>query len=121
MTKLSNKLEINISPISINKVFQGRRFKTPEYTQWRKDFSWIVKKVHHKCTGLKIDFYIKNFAMSDVDNMVKPFLDALVENKIIDDDRYIKKLILEKFKVDNKEDEKIVVRFINSVDEILNI
>ena len=49
--------------------------------------------------------------MADVDNLSKTTIDALVENGIIDDDRNIRILTLEKIKVEKKEDEKIVVYF----------
>ena len=121
MTKSSNKLTININPLSINKAFQGRRFMTKEHKQWREYFSLIVQKGYNEFYILGLDFYIKNFNGADLSNFIKITEDALVENGITADDRYTTQMFVRKFKVDNKEDEKIVVRFIQSIDEILNI
>lgn len=107
-------MKINISPISINKCFQGRRFKTPDYKAWREEFGY---KLRTDLRGMQpkfvtIEFGIKNFKMSDVDNLTKSVLDALTENGVITDDRFIEKLHLEKKKVEKKEDEYIDIKFL---------
>jgi len=97
---------IKIKPFSINKAWQGRRFKTPEYKQWRIDFSLLCGKgkMIKGLVDVNLKFYLKNFAMIDVDNCVKTTLDSLVENGFIEDDRKIVKLAVEKIK---SKDEKI--------------
>ena len=47
-------------------------------------------EVHYK-------FYLKNFKRTDGDNLVKCLTDIIVANGLIDDDRFIKKYVIEKF------------------------
>lgn len=104
---------IKISPISINKCWQGRRFKTKEYDRWRKDvvnlflpykkIDWPEKCFFHAT----FVFFIKNFLRADLDNMVKPIQDAIVEARIIPDDRMITRLTLVKMRAETKEEERI--------------
>lgn len=90
---------IEIKPLSINAAFQGRRFKTPAYNQYEKDLAILLPKIMY--TGLvKIDytFYLKNFLMTDVDNLIKPLQDIIVKAGIIEDDRKIISLTAKKVK-----------------------
>lgn len=104
-------MRIQISPISVNKMFQGRRFKTAFYKAWREEFCY---KLNTDLRDLEpeivaLEFGIKNFKIADLDNMVKGTLDALTESGVIKDDRFIRKLILEKKKVEKKDDEYIEI------------
>ena len=71
----------NIKPISINKCFQGRRFKTPEYKQYERDLHLLGG--HFKAirgdVEVIIEWYLKNDKMTDIDNPVKPILDFLTK------------------------------------------
>jgi Holliday junction resolvase RusA-like endonuclease len=97
------KLQVNIKPMTVNQAWCGRKFKTPKYKQWREEFSWIIKdcKLHNEevkwCT-LDLKFYIKHYATTDIDNLLKPLLDALQESGILLDDKYVKRITAEKFK-----------------------
>lgn len=108
-------IKVNINPLSVNKCWMGRRFKTPIYKKWILEMEHKLRKAGKMPDSkdwltVEIDFYVKNISMADTDNPVKPLLDSLTHNGIIKDDRYIKRHIVEKFKVDTKEDEKIEVR-----------
>lgn len=92
---------IKVKPLSINTAFQGRRFKTQAYKDYEKEVLWLFKKVKgktvHGWVEIRYNFYIKNYKKSDIDNFVKPLNDILVKAGLIDDDRFIKKMTLEKF------------------------
>lgn len=94
---------VDIKPISANQCWQGKRFKTPEYKNWREIVGYTMKS-HKKFPAGKYEVNLRVFtrhcATSDVDNFIKPALDSLVEAKIIPDDKYIQKVICEKFKSD---------------------
>ena len=95
-------IKLDVKGMSINVAWQGKRFKTPEYRLFTKAINKALLgtrqikeskepfQVHYK-------FYLKNYKMTDVGNLEKPLTDILVKAKIINDDRYIKKIILEKF------------------------
>ena len=106
-------MKIIINPISINKCFQGRRFKTPLYKAWREEFGYKIKTDLKDLEPkfVKLVFGVKNFKMADLDNMVKATLDSLTETGVIKDDRFIERLLLEKKKVEKKEDEYIEITF----------
>jgi Holliday junction resolvase RusA-like endonuclease len=65
----------------------------------------ITQKKYKKINGyveINYKFYVKNFKMCDVGNFEKPLNDILVKGELIDDDRFIKRMILEKFQSDNE-------------------
>jgi len=98
------KKKILIKPLSVNKVWQGRRFKTKDYKNYETEVLELLKNVE-KVSGVvevKYKFYIKNFSMSDVGNFEKPLSDIIVKAGMIDDDRYINRMILEKYKSDKE-------------------
>ena len=118
MQKMIKIIEIPISPFSVNKAWAGRRYMTTEYKQWRNDMLYLLPKFE-TITGNTIvdyEFYLKNYGNSDYDNFVKTCQDSIVEGRIIEDDRYIKKGTAEKFKVDRKEDEKIIISIKKCID-----
>lgn len=119
-------MQIKIKPISVNKIWQGRRFMTKEYKEWREEFgkeimAWRASqhKLHPKCEypypykewiSVKLIIFTKQFKRADVDNFAKPILDALVESNIIEDDKWIQHLKLTKMKTDNEEKIDINIR-----------
>jgi Holliday junction resolvase RusA-like endonuclease len=92
------KVEVPIEPFSINKAFQGRRFKTKDCKYWEKCFQTLLPKrlmVIGK-VGVKYRFFLKNHAMIDFDNLIKIMQDNLVKCGYIEDDRKIYKAYIEK-------------------------
>lgn len=96
---------LKFKPLSVNKAWQGKRFKTPEYKSYENVLLTLIKiQKPIKVSGLVevyYKFYIKEFSRSDVGNFEKPLTDIIVKAGLIDDDRYIVKTTLEKFKSDN--------------------
>lgn len=93
-------IRLPIRPMSINSAWQGRRFKTPKYKRYCQAVSCLLPK-RETITGyinLEVALYLKYFATSDVDNFLKPMIDILVSNRIIEDDKFILKITVEKFK-----------------------
>ena len=101
---------IKINPISVNKCWQGRRFKTKEYKEWRELFYYltprIIKPLKTKIQ-LSVSFWIKNVKMADLDNLLKPFIDALVECGYLEDDKQIISIRADKNYIKEKEKEYI--------------
>jgi Holliday junction resolvase RusA-like endonuclease len=91
---------VEIKPLSVNVVFQGRRFKTPEYKKYERDCLLLLpqmdmpKPPYH----LHIMFGLSS-KLADIDNPVKPFLDIL-QKKYGINDRDIVALDLRKRLVD---------------------
>ena len=87
---------IDIKPMSVNDVWQGRRFKTPEYKKYERDIMLLLKPltIPEGDLLLNVEFGFSSKA-SDIDNPVKPFLDCL-QKKYGFNDKRIKKMIVSK-------------------------
>ena len=72
-------ITIKIAPLSINKAYRGRRFKTPEYTKWSENVKMMLPKKYKMPDApyeMELIFGFSNKA-SDVDNGNKTFIDLL--------------------------------------------
>ena len=71
-------MKIDIKPLSVNKCWKGRRFKTDEYKKYEKDVRFLLGSLKIPNPPYKV-FYTFGFssASSDIDNPVKPFQDIL--------------------------------------------
>ncbi len=85
-----------IKALSVNKAWQGKRFKTKEYLQYEKQVLLLLPRIiiPDGKLLLEITFGMSNKA-SDIDNPLKPFLDIL-QKKYNFDDKQIYKLIVNK-------------------------
>jgi Holliday junction resolvase RusA-like endonuclease len=103
-------IELKMKPLSVNEVWQGRRFKTNKYKSYEKemilrlpnDFEVLKDQQLH----IELDFYFSSKG-SDIDNPVKPILDIL-QKKYKFNDSQIYGLKLNKFIV-KKGEEKIYI------------
>lgn len=97
---------INIKPLSTNRLWQGRRFKTPEYKVYEQEMWYLLPDMEVPQGKLSIKF---EFGLSsknaDVDNCIKGCVDIL-QKKYGFNDRYIYKL--EAVKVDVKRGEEYI-------------
>jgi Holliday junction resolvase RusA-like endonuclease len=76
---VTNDSLINIKPLSVNQVWQGKRFKTPVYKAYHDTVTLLLPADYSVPNGLLKVYY--EFGMSnqcsDWDNPVKPFQDIL--------------------------------------------
>ena len=105
-----NKIKIKIKPLSVNKAWQGRRFKTQEYKAYEEELLYILPKIEipkSKKLQVCIEYGFSN-KCSDIDNPCKPFLDVLQKKYGFNDSR-IYRLIQNK-KISEKGGEYISYR-----------
>lgn len=96
------QVTVKIKPLSVNDVWQGRRFKTPKYTKYALAVSLLLPNNLIIPEGLLRVYY--EFGLSsnggDWDNPVKPFQDILQEKYKFNDSRImeatVKKIIVSK-------------------------
>ncbi|NCC70881.1 RusA family crossover junction endodeoxyribonuclease [bacterium] len=94
MIKKRNRL--NIKPLSVNKAWQGKRFKTKDYKVYEQELLLILPKYNIPKGNLEIIYEVGySNKLSDIDNFVKPFQDILQKKYNFDDNR-IYKMIVEK-------------------------
>ncbi len=89
-------MRLQIKPLSVNKCWQGKRFKTPEYKNYEKELMYRLPafKLPPPPFHLIIEFGFSS-KLSDWDNPVKPFQDIL-QKRYKFDDRDIFKATIEK-------------------------
>lgn len=83
-SQLSQK--INIKPLSVNSAWQGKRFKTPEYTKYEQKVLRLLNAgiLPPPLYKLTIEYGFSNKA-SDIDNPTKLVLDVLQKKYKFDD------------------------------------
>lgn len=79
---------VQIKPLSVNRAWQGKRFKTPEYKRYERDVLLMLPALSIPDGDLSIalEFGVSNIA-SDWDNPVKPFVDILQKKYGFNDSR----------------------------------
>ena len=97
--------QIKIVPLSVNRAWRGRRFKTPEYKSFEKKLFFMLPRVAvTKGMPLKISFLwgFSNMA-SDVDNPCKQTMDCMAK-RFGFNDRDVMEINLKKQKVKKGEE-----------------
>lgn len=97
------KFQLDIKPLSVNQCWQGRRFFTDKGKKFRELCLLLMPRIKtiRGLVKIRITVGIKRaWLSSDVDNFLKPLLDALVKREIIEDDRFITDLRITKHKAD---------------------
>lgn len=81
-------MKIDIKPLSVNQAWQGKRFKTPKYKQYEADVLALLPafKVPDGELEMHIQVGFSN-KQSDLDNVVKPFVDILQKKYGFNDSR----------------------------------
>ena len=87
---------INIKPLSVNEVWKGRRFKTDKYKIYESAVLLMLPKIAIVPPPYRLNIVVgfSNKA-SDIDNILKPFLDIL-QKKYGINDKHIEVLHIEK-------------------------
>ena len=88
------------APPSANALFvvrDGRRVKTEAYRQWRRDAGMLLAvsgmPQHPPKTPLRVTIGAAVNRTRDVDNLIKPTIDALQAAGIIPDDRWVDEVL----------------------------
>lgn len=83
--------KVDAKPLSVNKVWQGRRFKTQEYKKYESDILDLLPDltIPDGKLFISLEFGFSNSA-SDWDNPIKPFVDILQLKYQFNDSRIYK-------------------------------
>lgn len=96
---------MNIKPLSVNKAWKGRRFRTDEYKAYKQHLLLILPKLNipdKTPLSLSIEWGFSD-VRSDIDNPVKTTVD-IFQAKYGFNDRYIEELNLKKKIVEKGEE-----------------
>jgi Holliday junction resolvase RusA-like endonuclease len=91
-------IRIDIKPISVNDVWQGKRYKTDEYKKFEEDLMFMLPNIKieldkKKKYQIHYKWYFSS-ASSDFDNPIKPITD-IISKYYGFNDRLIKRAIIE--------------------------
>jgi hypothetical protein len=96
-------INLKIKPLSVNKAWQGKRYKSPEYKKYEIQVLRLLPDIEIKeFKRLKITYGFSNM-MSDIDNPTKLVLD-LLQKKYNVNDRDLIYLVLHKEKTKKGEE-----------------
>ena len=96
-------INLNIKPLSVNKAWQGKRFKSPEYKKYEIQVLRMLPNIEIKeFKRLKITYGFSNM-LADIDNPTKLVLD-LLQKKYNVNDRDLIYLVLHKEKTKKGEE-----------------
>jgi Holliday junction resolvase RusA-like endonuclease len=89
--------KIKYPALSVNKVWQGKRFKTKTYKDYEIIISHLLKPldIPEGKLQLVINFHVYS-QLADLDNFLKPFIDIL-QKKYNFDDKRIYQIIATKY------------------------
>lgn len=107
------KHEVKIKPLSVNQVWQGRRYRTPVYNWYEKELMYLLPKqiqIPEGRMGIYLEFGFSTKA-SDGDNPMKPLIDILQKKYQFNDNRIYEYTIIKK--VVKKGEEYIKFKFID--------
>lgn len=83
---IMKRQRLNIKPLSVNRAWQGRRFKTNEYKSYEQELFLILPNARILKTRLKLEIIVGfSNKRSDLSNIIKPFEDVLCKKYNIDD------------------------------------
>ena len=95
---------VGLKAISVNKAWRGGpRYRTAEYNDFKKNFALLLGNKHEQLADEELELKLLlgmpagMYHKSDADNFLKPILDSLVECAVIRNDRFVKKITLEKY------------------------
>ena len=93
-------MRIYINPMTVNKAWQGRRFKTPAYKAYEKELMAKLRPMNIPKGNLSVSYTFGMNTLADWDNPIKPFQDVLQKYYGFDDRRIlsavVKKVVVKK-------------------------
>jgi len=75
-----------------------RRVKSKRYKSWERTAGWELKRQCCGCIGgpWEADIALPSGLTGDIDGYIKPVLDLLVDHRVVDDDKFCRRLSIAK-------------------------
>lgn len=94
-------VKIKVKPLSVNRCWQGRRYKTEDYKNYELEVFYQLPSIQVPKEGkLRLELNFGLSVASDIDNPTKPILDILQKKYDFNDNRiyelFIKKEAVKK-------------------------
>jgi len=99
---MSREIELPLKGMSINKAWQGKNYKTKKYKSYEEEILMRVNRQEPIEGWVEVEytFGLNYYKRTDLGNLEKALTDCLVKADVIEDDRYIKRIHMEKVKTD---------------------
>jgi len=78
---------LKIKPLSVNKLYQGRRFATPELTKYKRDVGLLLPNLRVPQGRLRVKYHFGISKRTDGENCIKAFTDILAEKYGFNDNK----------------------------------
>lgn len=94
------EISLKSKALSVNKAWRGgARYRSKDYVAFEKEVAYQLPKGKIKGeVEMHYTFYIKNYARTDVSNLIKCVEDIIVKSGLIEDDSKVVWLSAEKIK-----------------------
>lgn len=105
-----------VSPLSVNKAWKGRRFKSDDYESFETEVCVMLPMAKEDPIDGEVFvhyvYYIKNYGGADTSNLEKTLSDILVKRGYLKDDRYIRAIYQRKERVEKNAQEWIAISIV---------
>jgi Holliday junction resolvase RusA-like endonuclease len=101
-----NRIVLTGNPISVNNLYQGRRYLSRAGKQMKEDYQWQIRRqwlggVTEGPIEIKFDAYFPKKNKRDLDNALKAILDSLSGTLWVDDTQIMKIVATKNYDKDN--------------------
>lgn len=87
-------LIVPIKPLTVNRAWQGKRFKTPEYKRFERDLLMLLPRMTIPDGELRAEYeFGVSSPLCDWDNPIKPMQDVLQKKYGFDDRRIVEAVV----------------------------
>ena len=86
-------MRIDVKPMSVNRAWQGKRFKTPAYKAYEKEVILHLKYMTIPEGDLAVEYTFGVTTLCDWDNPIKPFQDVLQKYYSFDDRKIMRAIV----------------------------
>lgn len=97
---MSIEVNLDIKPLSVNRAWQGRKYKTKEYNAWRREIEILMprKEMIQGDVSVTVIYSLVRHRRTDLDNLFKTLFDSIVNRGYIEDDTRIVEIHAKKVK-----------------------
>ena len=89
-----DRRRVDVKPLSVNRAWQGKRYRTPEYKAYQKEVLLKLRALDIPNGELEAYYtFGVSSKLSDWDNPVKPFQDILQAKHGFDDRRIVRAVV----------------------------
>ena len=112
---------VDIQPLTSNRAWYGKRFKSKEYLKYERDLGLLLprKNIIEGLVEIHYDFYVADKRKHDLDNFIKCLQDTIVKCGYITDDNNIMKIVARKIPAKEWKIRILILRYSSLADSFV--